>query len=437
MTPSAPASVPVSENELAIPLPRPTAPAPRVSSQKSLRIEELDGLRGIAALFAVMYHYAWGPSVAWLPVAAFRSVLEYAPLGLDTFFILSGFLIGGILLRSKYSSNYYKPFYVRRFYRILPLYYAWVAVFAALLCVTRGWGLTMPAGYSAPVVIASFLLMVHNWSPALIDGSYMMGPSWSLAVEEHFYLVAPLCVRRLNRRRLVQLLLGVVAGAPLLRALVFKFVGHGSAWSDTAVYIWTPCHADALALGVLLAIAWASESKRDWLRRHSRLLPLGMAGFAALGLFLSFLNSAQVPHTFALNRGLGRTIIEMSCLCLMVFVLTRPQSFFCGLLRTRFLSETGKISYCLYVIHWGVLWMITRFVLHTRFGERPVLDAVVALVSLAVSYGVASLSWKFFEYPLVRMSRRQDVVSTSTTVRVSLPELSPVAQLSPTEANQS
>ena len=372
------------------------------STNKGNHVPELDGLRGLAALCAVGYHYLFGPALAIPSVAVLNTILEATPIALDTFFILSGFLIGGILLRSKESPNYYKTFYLRRFHRILPLYYFWIAVYFVFYFAGRGWGLVTPAGYSTPFVFASFLFMFQNFFIAIVESTYIVSPTWTLAVEEHFYLLAPQAVGRLSRRHLTQALFGVILVAPVLRGFIIKFIGHGEFWSRIATRIWTPCHADALAIGVLLAIAWESEDKRRWLRERARFLPWGMVLFTALGSVLLRLAYTNVPHTYVLTAAFAQTAMEFSCLCLMVFVLTRPDSRFCKFLRSDRMRGVGQISYCLYLVHWGVLWIIARFVLHIKFGDSPGLELAAAPFALAISLGIAKLSWKYLESPLIR-----------------------------------
>ena len=376
------------------------------SADKGNHVPELDGLRGLAALCAVGYHYLFGPALAIPAIAILNTILEATPIALDTFFILSGFLIGGILLRSKESPNYYKTFYLRRFHRILPLYYSWIAVYFAFYFFGKGWGLTAPAGYSTPFVFGSFLFMFQNFFIAIVESTYIVSPTWTLAVEEHFYLLAPQAVGRLSKKRLAQVLCGVVLAAPVLRVIIVKFIGHGEFWSRVASRIWTPCHADALAIGVLLAMAWESEEKRRWLRERSRWLPHGMLLFTVLGSVLLRLAYTGVPHTFVLTAAFAQTAMEFSCLCLMIFVLTRPDTAFCRFLRSDRMRGVGKISYCLYLVHWGVLWMIVRFVLHTKFGAAPKLELAAAPFALAISFGIAKLSWKYLESPLIRRGQR-------------------------------
>jgi peptidoglycan/LPS O-acetylase OafA/YrhL len=381
---------------------------PPTPARKSFYIVELDGLRGLAALFAVTFHYLEGPRVAWHSVAIFRNVLEVIPLTVDTFFILSGFLIGSILLRSKESPNYYKTFYLRRFHRILPLYYLWVVAYGVVFFVSgEQWGLSRPPGLTMPLTFAAFFVMLQNVSPAIIQSSYMMAPTWTLAIEEHFYLLAPLCVRRLSKRFLTCGLLAIIVIAPGLRALVLKFMGNANDWSLVAAYIWTPLHADALAMGVLLSLVWSSTEAREWLRRRARplywnMLPL----FVVAGFLAHFGRRRSFAGAAILDGSVTRSLVEFSSLLLMIFVMTRPDSYFSWLLRTRFLQYTGRISYCLYLVHWGILWMVSSFVFHAVFGVHRWLDVAAALIGLPISYGLAALSWKFFEGPLVRRAHQ-------------------------------
>ncbi len=381
-------------------------PVEIATSEKSFYISELDGLRGLAALVAIFYHYLTGPGIAWHPIARLVTLLEVVPLNLDSFFILSGFLIGSILLRHKDSPNYYRTFYARRFHRILPLYYLWLAIYViAFLSVGRGWGLAHPAGYSTAGVFGICLVLAQNFSPAIVNSALIIAPTWTLGVEEHFYLLAPVCVRRLSKRCLVMGLLSVIAVAPSLRGLV-SFLCQGSPWSQSVIYLWTPLRADALAMGVLLALAWTAPEVCEWLRRRSHLLPWAMLAFTGTAAVLIHLIRIHVRNALLLNAFAGRTLVELSCLSLMLFVLTRPDSRFCGLLRTRFLRQSGKFSYCLYLAHFGVLWMISRFVMHSELGLRPWRDVASALISLPLLYVLATLSWKFIEEPLIRRGHR-------------------------------
>jgi peptidoglycan/LPS O-acetylase OafA/YrhL len=374
-------------------------------ARKTPRFPELDGLRGLVAVGVVGIHYMVGAAHELPLLARALHLLEMTPLSLDVFFILSGFLIGGILLRTRNAPHYYKTFYQRRFFRIFPLYYAWIAVFCVLYFVGQGWGLTPPQGYSGAFYLASFACFFQNFFPAIIESTYIVAPTWTLVVEEYFYLLIPVAVRRLSSRRLVQLLIAIIVLAPLFRGVLFKYIGHRSDWADIATRIWPPCRADALAMGVLLAMAWSVPEIRAWLQNHLALFRWGMFACSGLAILFAWMADANIHYSRFLNVSLGRSAVELACLCLIVFLICRPQAGFGRFLSSSVLREFGKISYCLYIVHWGVYWMIFRFVLHARFGEHLWLDIAVAPVAFMISWAIAELSWRYVELPILQRTR--------------------------------
>lgn len=401
----------------------PAAPAPVAARTPGPRFPELDGLRGFAALGIAIYHYLGGPASHLPLLHRFLKFLELSPLSLDLFFVLSGFLIGGILLRSRQAPDYYKTFYRRRFYRILPLYYVWIAFFCILYFVAQGWGLTPPAWHSGVLYLASYVFLFQNFFPAIIRSTYMVQPTWTLVVEEHFYVLAPLCVRRLTLRGLVKVLLAVILLAPLFRAVLFRYLGNRSEWSDIASRIWPPCRADALALGVLLAVVWATPEFRTWIHKRISVFVWGMIGTTAAAVLLDWMAREDLHHSRSLNVALGRSAVELACFCLIVCLISRPQSAFARWLSTDTMRGLGQISYCIYVVHWGILWMIFRFVLHMRFGERLWVDFAVIPVALLLTILVARLSWRYLEYPLIKRahSTPTPALATATERRQPIP----------------
>jgi peptidoglycan/LPS O-acetylase OafA/YrhL len=368
------------------------------------RFPVLDGLRGFAAVAIVVVHYSLGPALRFPWIERMMDFWEMSPICLDSFLILSGFLIGTGLLATKDSPSYYQNFYRRRIFRIFPIYFGWLALFCLLYFVGQGWGLEPPSHIKGAFYLLSFAFFFQNFFPSIIESSLMMCSTWTLAVEEHFYLLAPICIRRLSRRRLVQCLLGVILAAPVFRAVLFEFIGHRAEWADIATRIWSPCRADALALGVLLAIFWDTPEIREWLQQHVPLLAWGMVGGSSLAMFLEYATHYNWQWRF-LHASIGRSAVELASLSLIIFLICRPQSIFGRFFGSKILCDLGKISYSLYVIHWGVLWIIFRFVLHRGFGERLRLDFTVAPLALLLSIAIARLSWQYFEYPLMRKAR--------------------------------
>lgn len=375
------------------------------------RFPVLDGLRGLAAVAIVLFHYMIGPaqSLHWLARAT--DLCGDGPLSLDTFFILSGFLIGGILLHIKNQPNYYKMFYQRRCLRIMPLYYLWIGLFC-VLCL---------AGYMAPPVgirrsayLGSYIFFLQSFFPAIVTSNYMVVPTWTLVVEEHFYLLIPVCVRRMTSRGLFKVLLAIVVLAPVFRGVVFKCIGHEDQWADMAVSYWPPCRADALALGVLLAVVWHSDRLRDWLRQNVRLAQWAMLAGSGVTIFLDYMSSFH-PTFLLIDEMLGRTALEFSCLGLVVYLISHPEKPFARFLCSRTMRRLGRISYCIYIIHFGVLWMLMRFVFHARIGEYLWLDLAIAPVGLVLSIAVAELSWRYLERPLLQRTKgtRKPVLVTT------------------------
>lgn len=383
-------------------------PAPQQAAAKSgpsFHIPALDGLRGLAALAAVAFHYLHGPAAAFVAFAWFNDFLACTPIAIDTFFILSGFLIGSILLRYRESPNYYKAFYLRRVHRILPVYYIWLCVYFAFFLFAKGWGLRAAGSHSTVFTFASCIFFFQNFIYTIIESSYIAAPIWTLAVEEHFYLISPLLVRKLSKRGLVRVLVGVVVIVPLIRGAITK-LGHGTDWSSFAVELWTVCRVDALALGMILAVVWRVPSAQKWVRERYKLYWPGVLVFTALSFLCVWTSRARIPHTFVLTAVLTRTLMELSCLSLMLLVLARPDSWSARFLSSKVMREFGRISYCLYLIHWGILWIIVRFVLHTTFGARLGPETVAIVAAFVISCGLSQLSWKYLEAPLIERGRR-------------------------------
>jgi hypothetical protein len=111
----------------------------------------------------------------------------------------------------------------------------------------------------------------------------------------------------------------------LFRGVLFKYIGHRSEWADIATRIWPPCRADALDMGVLLAMAWSVPEKRAWLRNNLPLFRWGMFACSGLAILFAWMAEANLHHSRFLNAALGRSAVELACFCLIVFLICRPQ----------------------------------------------------------------------------------------------------------------
>jgi len=383
---------------------KPPVQPPTEGSSK--RCVELDGLRGLAAICAVLWHYTDRAKHLSSAVALFRHVVAISPAGMDMFFVLSGFLIGGILLKTKDSPNYYKTFYMRRFHRIIPIYYVWIIAFGLISIFVPTIRRALPSHYSMPMVLAAYFLFLQNFASPILRVIWLEA-TWSLAVEEHFYLFMPAIVRRFSLKHLVQGLVGVVLLSPPLRMILsFAFKRDGGDWGWWVVYGWTVCRIDALALGVLLAIAWVNPTAKAWLRGHIRWVYASMAALLVTSTGFEYLTASQVPYTQAFTDGLGRSSLELFSLCLVVIALVNQGKSNVAFMRWGWLREVGKISYCVYLTHWGIFWAVLRFGFHTRVGTNLKTDVLGGALAFAITLAVSVLSWKYFEGPLSRRSHR-------------------------------
>jgi peptidoglycan/LPS O-acetylase OafA/YrhL len=254
-------------------------PEPSLSLPKAGQyLPQLDGLRGVAIALVLASHCVVTPAsgvIAWV----IRNAVSIGWTGVDLFFALSGYLIAGILLRTRSRPHYFLNFYARRFLRIVPLYA--VLVSAVLALASR-----LPFGPTGPVwpfvtYTSNFWLAFHRvgWLPAP-SGYPPLAHLWSLAIEEQFYLVFPFMVYVLDRRRLRTTLWVVLALSPLVRVAINAIIAPGQS------YFITLGRLDALAMGALIALELHERISVDasFARRWTRLAAILTAATGLLWL---------------------------------------------------------------------------------------------------------------------------------------------------------
>lgn len=286
---------------------------------------ELDSVRGIAILLVVFFHGIAPPSHAELSKFGrlLLALTQYGWVGVNLFFVLSGFLITGILLENRQSPDYFRRFYFRRALRILP------ALYGTLLVLLIGGWISFRFMAISGLFLANFAWLMG------IRGGYPI--LWSLAVEEHFYLLWPLAVRRCSLRKLTILAAAVCLSSPVLRILTLG----GSPTPQPMASFYTWFNLDGLFLGALLAV-WlrASSFRRSEL---AWIAPPVMIVSGAAFLFL------------AGHPGADATVVKSACnlasagfLSCMLLVGTSDWGF---LINGPILKFFGFISYSLYLVH--------------------------------------------------------------------------------------
>jgi peptidoglycan/LPS O-acetylase OafA/YrhL len=370
----------------------------------------LDGLRGLAILMVLVAHFS-GESLLDRYYPHLGPVLTKVALmglmGVDLFFVLSGFLITGILLDSRGRHGYFKNFYVRRFLRIFPLYYF---VLVVVFFVGPHFIRYDPA--------AQEILRHQGWMWAYLcnlptgvnwDGSqvFMLGHFWSLAVEEQFYFLWPAVVLLANRERLARVCLAWAGGSWVVLALGYLVsgeLGHVIAWIPLS-------HTGGLALGsYCAAVARRDRDERSasGLQALGRQARLGMGLFGALFVGLSFVPRSTLPHP---EQNLLVPVAALMFTSMLVLALAAPKGGILNrTLSNRALGFTGKISYGLYVYH-GLL----RPAFEKVFPRQALIDALgwpalgmLAYFILAVgcSYLVAWASWGLLEKRILRLKSK-------------------------------
>jgi len=234
----------------------------------------LDGLRGFASLYVIVAHLFPLLRGSGTGERVLRSFIDLGWSGVDLFFVLSGFLITGILLKSKEASagRYFGVFYARRFLRVFPVYYLLLVIFLVIVPRIPFFEKTnyfwIVPGSSFP-----YWTYLSNWRDQFNAGTHMvLGVCWSLAIEEQYYLVWPLMVWCTRSRSLAAISLWLFASSALLRSILFFISGYSAA----VVYRMTFTHLEGIALGSAIAVAWQDRERyRLVLQRLARLaLPL-------------------------------------------------------------------------------------------------------------------------------------------------------------------
>lgn len=322
---------------------------------------QLDILRGIAILAVIAYHAS--NHLKW---AVFSSLVSYGWCGVDLFFVISGFLITGILLGSRDDEGYFVNFYMRRVLRIWPLYFAFLLLMLVLLPAA------MPRAMAESVQSANpawaFPLFLQN----LFVHNKIVGPlgiTWSLAIEEQFYMAWPFFVWKISRPTLKRLLIAILVAEPVLRILLTHFNVHISQYTHTLTRL------DAIAAGCLLALLSVNYDPAIWRRRAIQF------GLPALGVAVICASFQYRPLLYS------AVALVMGCVVAYSLTLHGPSK--------GFLVYTGRISYGLYLLHLLAFDLL----------DKRLHGIAYVAASLALTYALASISFFAYEAPINRLKR--------------------------------
>lgn len=359
---------------------------------KTSHYPALDGVRGLAILSVMMLHFTAGYHGVNRIFRAWSPIAELGWMGVDLFFVLSGFLITGIIRRSAANPHRAKNFYARRALRIFPLFYG--VLFGCLL-------LTPVFHLHWQPVHALYWVYLGNMVNMPLLGppgqSLSLTHFWSLAVEEQFYLLWPFIVWRIkDRRKLLKVIVAILIASPILR-IVLLVAGVPTAFTEFLLFT----RADSLLYGALIAVLLevgkpALTTARKVLMATSVLIAI------TYPLALRVPGGEPVWRNSVAYSLIGMGAASLVCLCAV------GSGILARIFSNRVLRFFGKYSYGIYVYH-GLYAALLRHWISTepaleRLGSLTTPLGVVLGVGIAV--GIAYLSYNYFEAPILRMKDR-------------------------------
>jgi peptidoglycan/LPS O-acetylase OafA/YrhL len=375
--------------------------------KSATRIPELDGVRGIAVLMVVAYHaflFSNNPPMGWV-----SGLSSYGFAGVHLFFVLSGFLITGILLSAKEHPHYFRNFYAKRALRIWPLYYLLLLLTFGLLPLLVLYA-HLHMGKFDLIENRSKLVYVLFLQNLIYPGGLgvgMLGMTWSLAIEEQFYIVWPWIVLLCSRRTLAYILTAVLVFSPLVR-LWAKL--HGV--SGDVIYFATWAQLDGLALGALISLY--SRSGLFSLARTKWTAVAALAAGAPAWLWLQAgYSPALWPLLFSAIALTSAGVVTLAIWC------CQTNSALGGPFRTKWLRYVGQISFCVYLVHQPIYVALSGKLAKEHIGTSHAAAGAIMVLGLVISLCVASLSWFLFESPILKLKGRLDRHSRATAPKES------------------
>ena len=364
------------------------------------RVDELDGIRGIAILLVFAFHaFKRASYFTANPILNYIAKLtSIGWIGVDIFFVLSGFLITSILLQKKGEKDYFKNFYARRVLRIFPLYYIMLGIIIFSM-------LAVEPEAQAHILerLPFYLLYQQNWLMAAGDlpPIYLL-VTWSLAIEEQFYLFWPFLIYFLQKRALVLANIGIILLSVFVR-IIIALVSDDAITAHYISYYSTITRLDTLALGALIAIIFKESIL--WQERLKKIALPALLGSTALVLIVVLMPNREELYNNIPIRLTGYSVLAIMGGSSIVFSLTHDKS---SLLRRFFRSKSlrffGKYSYALYLIHPLILQIFLDILWDAKYrGWQAYVSYLVISFSLTIILSL--LSWHLLEKRMLGLKR--------------------------------
>lgn len=351
------------------------------------RSEELDGIRGMAILLVIYIHFV----ASVLDPKSIFGRISIGLHGVDLFFVLSGMLIGGMLLDSQGERGSILKFWSKRAWRILPIYYFSITAFFIL---DRFFDERYSFTFEPKLPIWSFFTFCQTFFIASQNefGATGIAPTWSLSVQMQFYLLCPILIKYLPPRKLVAFLVCGIILVPIFRSKGIDLLGYIGG-RHTLLF-----RADTFFIGILLALVLRNQDYCNYLKRESSSL-YTILGCLAVGMILMSIRSdyfGNLDYTWI-------TAFYAVFILIVVILKEGPISY---LMRTKVLVWFGKISFGLYLFHqtvWGVLF---QFCLNKKPSLSSGMDVVVTMLAFIISTMLAWLALQLIELPFAALGKK-------------------------------
>ncbi len=380
----------------------------------------LDGLRGLAILLVVFYHCSELLELSGLSnpfdISIWKS-FQLGWVGVDLFFVLSGFLITGILIEAKSRPKYFSTFYARRTLRIFPLYYVMVIATFTLFPLVAG--IIASQSDSAAEKLAElpslsgklgwYLLYGSNFLAAIEGnmGHRMLAVTWSLAIEEQFYLVWPFVVYFVKVRTTLILSCAMVVLAFVIRCGLVWASREGYWEGDrTALYVWPFCRMDSLAIGAVIAVLWRQPGSIAPLTKLAKWILI-----CGVPVFLLSLISGRYGNRDGIVQTFGYSFLALFFGAVLVQALVlRKESMSFRFLTHPAILQYGKFAYAIYLFHVPIMFALYALVFE-KILDKPVMGSLMpsllfyVLVVATSVFLAAKVSWITVERPFLKLKR--------------------------------
>lgn len=338
------------------------------------KIPELDGVRGLAAIMVIVFHINQKTAPDGFLLKMMHKTGTLGQTGVILFFVLSGFLITGILLATKNSRNYFSTFYLKRSLRIFPLYYLSLMIFLIIIPLLET-GRAIPFSESW-----YFWVYLQNIAITFKGANIEPGHFWSLAVEEHFYFLWPFLVYMLSEKNLVKAI-GLIIALGFAVRVVLEQNGYGS-------FFFTLSTMDCMAIGGLVAL----NHRHNWVSYKTILLSFIVLMLLLLVSWMLFKN--HISNFVSLVKHPLLSLFFGSLISMLIV----GKSFFNRIFKLKILTFTGTISYGLYIFH----------PICITYASRYFSGSLLVSVIFAASYATAIISFYMFEQWFLRKKARLD-----------------------------